>query len=124
MNELRKKLSKQAFAVTQEGDTEPPYSGEYNTTNDPGMYHCVVCGAPLFSSETKFDSRTGWPSFYEAHDGEAVSHVSDTSGGMNRTAVSCASCGAHVGHVFDDAPQTPTGQRYCINSCALSLEKE
>ena len=121
--ELRKKLSDQTYKVTQEGTTEAPFTGEYYKTTDDGMYHCAVCDAPLFDSETKFNSETGWPSFYNPAGDSRVRLKKDESIGITRTEVSCAKCGAHLGHVFEDAPETPTGQRYCINSCALSLEK-
>lgn len=120
---LREHLSDEAYAVTQEGATEPPFSGEYYKTKDDGMYHCAVCGAALFDSDTKFDSETGWPSFYDATGTDTLRLSKDESHGMVRTEVSCRKCGAHLGHVFEDAPDTPTGQRYCINSCALSLNK-
>ena len=121
--ELREQLSDEAYAVTQEGATEPPFSGEYYKTKDDGMYHCAVCGAALFDSNTKFDSKTGWPSFYDTTGTDTLRLSKDESHGMMRTEVSCRKCGAHLGHVFEDAPDTPTGQRYCINSCALSLNK-
>ena len=121
---LRERLSETAYQVTQEGATEPPFTGTYYEAKDDGMYHCVVCDAPLFSSETKFDSGSGWPSFYDAAQTDALRLTTDTSGGMIRTEASCRACGAHLGHVFDDAPKTPTGKRYCINSCALSLNKQ
>ena len=121
---LREKLSEQAYHVTQEGATEPPFTGEYYKTNDDGMYHCAVCDAPLFGSDTKFDSHSGWPSFYDPVGDSTVHLKLDESQGMTRTEVSCVKCGAHLGHVFEDAPETPTEQRYCINSCALSLNKQ
>ena len=120
---LREQLSEEVYAVTQEGATEPPFSGEYYKTKDDGMYHCAVCGTALFDSETKFDSKTGWPSFYDATGTDTLRLSKDESQGMMRTEVSCRKCDAHLGHVFEDAPDTPTGQRYCINSCALSLNK-
>lgn len=120
---LREQLSDEAYAVTQEGATEPPFSGEYYKTKDDGMYHCAVCGTALFDSKTKFDSKTGWPSFYDATGTDTLRLSKDESQGMMRTEVSCRKCDAHLGHVFEDAPDTPTGQRYCINSCALSLNK-
>ena len=119
--ELRERLSEEVYRVTQEGATEPPFSGEYYKTEDDGMYHCAVCGAALFDSKTKFDSGTGWPSFYDTTGTDTLRLSVDESGGMVRTEVSCRKCGAHLGHLFEDAPDTPTGQRYCINSCALSL---
>ena len=121
---LREKLSEQAYKVTQEGATEPPFTGEYYKTKDDGMYHCAVCDAPLFDSSTKFDSHSGWPSFYDPAGKNTVRLKPDESQDMMRTEVLCAKCGAHLGHVFEDAPETPTGQRYCINSCTLSLDKK
>ena len=120
---LREKLSEQAYEVTQKGATEPPFTGEYYKTKDDGMYHCTVCNTPLFDSNTKFDSHSGWPSFYDPQEDSVVRLRPDDSHSMTRTEASCTECGAHLGHVFEDAPETPTGQRYCINSCALSLKK-
>jgi len=127
--ELRLRLSEEQFKVTQQGGTETPFSGKYYKTKDMGMYHCVVCGAQLFSSDTKIDparyERTGlvgWPSFDQALPG-AVEFVADNSHDMQRTEVVCSTCGAHLGHVFDDAHEA-TGQHFCINSCALELGKE
>ena len=120
---LRERLSEEAYKVTQEGATESPFSGEYYKMEDDGMYHCAVCGAALFDSGTKFDSGTGWPSFYDTTGTDTLRLSPDESSGMVRTEVSCRKCGAHLGHLFEDAPDTPTGQRYCINSCALFLER-
>ena len=120
---LRERLSEEVYRVTQEGATEPPFTGEYYKTKDSGMYHCAVCGAALFDSNTKFDSETGWPSFYDMVNMDALRLSPDETHGITRIEVSCKKCGAHLGHRFEDAPDTPTGQRYCINSCALSLEK-
>jgi len=120
--ELKKKLTEEEYKVTQEKGTELPFSGEYVSTKDKGMYACKVCGAQLFSSDTKFDSGTGWPSFDKAIPG-ATKELVDDSHGMIRTEVVCSKCGAHLGHVFPDGP-TDTGKRFCINSCSLDLNKE
>src|SRR5690242_17496215 len=114
-------LTPEQYHVTQEHGTERPFSGEYVHTKDDGTYTCVVCGAPLFSSDTKYDSRSGWPSFYATMDNENVGEDTDRSWLMVRTEVHCNQCGAHLGHVFDDGPM-PTGMRYCINSTSLKLD--
>jgi peptide-methionine (R)-S-oxide reductase len=121
--ELRKKLTAEQFHVTQEHGTERAFSHPYYNDKRAGMYRCVVCGAPLFSSDTKFDSGTGWPSFTAAAAEGTVTTHEDSSYGMRRTEVRCANCGAHLGHVFPDGPG-PTGQRYCINGCALELDAQ
>jgi peptide-methionine (R)-S-oxide reductase len=119
--EWRNQLTPEQFHVTREKGTEAPFSGLYVDTETPGTYACVCCGAELFSSTTKFHSGSGWPSFWEPMEGDAVELHEDSSHGMRRTEVTCAQCGAHLGHVFPDGPH-PTGERFCINSCALRLD--
>jgi peptide-methionine (R)-S-oxide reductase len=116
----REELAPDQYAVLRKQHTEPPFTGKYVHEKANGMYTCAGCGAELFSSDTKFDSGTGWPSFTEPAVAEAVELRPDTSLFMKRTEVVCRRCGGHLGHVFDDGPG-PTGQRYCINSCALHL---
>ena len=119
-----KELSPKLYHVAREKGTEPPFSGKYVHTKEKGMYKCAVCGNELFSSDTKFESGTGWPSFTEPMNLRNVEVKEDLSHGMVRTEVLCKKCGAHLGHVFDDGPQEKGGKRYCINSVCLELQKE
>ncbi len=119
--EWKRELSPEQYQVCRMKATEPPFTGRYYNLKQSGMYQCVACGNELFDSATKFDSGTGWPSFYKPISEENIEEEEDSSYGMSRTEVMCSRCGAHLGHVFPDGPR-PTGLRYCINSVALKLE--
>ncbi len=133
-SEWRKALSPEEYRVLREKGTEPAFTGKYWDTHEKGVYHCAACGNELFSSETKFDSGTGWPSFYAPMSEDKVGTIRDKSYGMKRMEAVCSRCGSHLGHVFDDLPETyrsgraggpkPTGKRFCINSASLKLKKD
>ena len=122
-DEWKARLTPEQFEVARKAGTERAFTGEYWDCHDEGVYRCVVCDAPLFTSETKYESGSGWPSFYQPLSDDDVATATDTSHGMVRTEARCANCGAHLGHVFPDGPQ-PTGQRYCMNSASLRLDRD
>ena len=123
-DQWKEELSPEEYAVLRQAGTERPWTGELLDEKRLGTYSCRACGQELFTSETKFDSHCGWPSFYQPKEGDAVELIEDRSLGMVRTEVRCANCGSHLGHVFDDSPQTPTGDRYCMNSVSLSFQAQ
>ncbi|MFI5044329.1 MAG: peptide-methionine (R)-S-oxide reductase MsrB [Acidimicrobiales bacterium] len=120
-DDLRDRLDAAQWHITQEAGTEAPFTGKYWDCHDDGTYSCIVCHTPLFRSDTKYESGSGWPSFWEPITPDALELIEDRSHGMKRVEVRCGTCGAHLGHVFPDGPQ-PTGDRYCMNSAALDLE--
>jgi peptide-methionine (R)-S-oxide reductase len=121
--EWRQDLNSEEFAVLREAATERPWTGELLDEKREGVYRCKACGQELFRSDTKFDSHCGWPSFYAPKESDAVELIEDRSLGMLRTEVRCSNCGSHLGHLFDDAPTTPTGDRFCMNSVSLSFDE-
>jgi peptide-methionine (R)-S-oxide reductase len=122
-SELRQRLTPVQWHVTQEAGTERAFSGEYDKHFDPGLYECVCCGAPLFTSDAKYDSGCGWPAYWEPVSQDAVRRIPDRSHGMVRTEVRCGTCNAHLGHVFEDGPRDKTGERFCINSASLGFRR-
>lgn len=123
-DEWKKKLTDDQYRVLREKATEAPFTGKLLHNDKSGDYTCAACGQVVFKSDTKFDSGSGWPSFYDPANTEAVRLVADPSLGMDRVEVTCANCGSHLGHVFNDAPDQPTGMRFCINSCALDFKEK
>jgi peptide-methionine (R)-S-oxide reductase len=123
VEEVKNRLTDEQYNVCFNAGTEAPFTGKYWDNHEPGVYECVVCGTPLFTSSTKFDSGTGWPSFYDAVDQGSVELREDNSLGMKRVEVRCGKCGSHLGHIFNDGPK-PTGLRYCINSASLEFKAE
>lgn len=119
-DQWRQQLTSEQYRVLREKGTEPAFTGKYHDSKQDGIYHCAACGEPLFDADTKFDSGTGWPSFYAPLSHDSVLNETDRSHGMTRTETMCANCGSHLGHVFPDGPE-PTGQRYCMNSVSLKL---
>jgi peptide-methionine (R)-S-oxide reductase len=122
-DQWRAELDSDVYEITRQAATEPPFSGKYCDTKTPGVYNCTCCGAALFDSDTKYDSRSGWPSFYTPISEDVVSTEEDNSMAMQRVEVRCAACDSHLGHVFPDGPQ-PTGLRYCLNSASLDLKEK
>ena len=120
--ELKKKLTPEQYYILRQKGTEAPFTGKLLNNKEKGMYKCAACGTELFASDTKFESGSGWPSFYDVAHSDAVKLTDDDSHGMHRVEVTCATCGSHLGHLFDDAVGQPTGQRYCINSACLDFE--
>src|SRR4051812_32250983 len=120
-DEIKQKLTPAQYHILREKGTETPFTGEYLDNKEAGMYTCAVCGVQLFSSDTKFESGTGWPSFYDIATSNAVTLSDDNSGGQHRIEVTCANCGSHLGHLFHDVPDQPTGKRFCINSASLAF---
>lgn len=123
-DQWKQKLSPEQYAIMRQGDTEAPFSGNLLHNDKAGDYACAACGTALFDSDTKFDSGSGWPSFYDVKDNEAIRLREDASHGMRRIEITCATCGSHLGHVFHDAPEQPTGIRFCVNSCALEFREK
>lgn len=123
-NELKQRLTPEQYQVLRQSATEPAFSGEYVDSHEDGSYACKACGETLFTSSHKFDSRSGWPSFYDVAKKGAVKLVDDDSRGISRVEVRCQNCDSHLGHLFEDAADQPTNQRFCINSCALNFNKK